>query len=175
MVQDRQEPTEMRLKGTIIDIESIGEFDRSYPSWDPRQYANIKPTIFGYITYGTLVQYCAEGEEEIGQVIEIMSESLPRLENPFFALNCDFERNIISNNCGLEPHFLDVRGRKYYGSKWTIREELEIPTYDDPFDGDGYRCLIEWKKGNFDDCLKHNRACLLIERDIQEFAREIRK
>jgi len=173
MVREHREPSSMRIKGTIIDLESTGEFDREYPSWDPRQYANISPTIFGYITGETLIQHCAEGEEEIQDIVEIMKDALPGLEEPFYALNCNFEKHVITNTCGQIHPFLDVRENKYYGSKWAIREQLGIPTYDDPFHGDGLRCMHEWHQGNYDDCLRHNRACLLIERDIQEHAREI--
>ena len=164
----------MRVRGTIIDLESTGGFDRSYPRWDPRHYANISPTIFGYITGETLIQHCAEGEEQIQDIIKIIKDSLPRLEEPFYALNCNFERCVITNTCGQIHTFLDVRENKYYGSKWVIREQLGIPTYDDPFHGDGLQCMHEWHRGNYDDCLRHNRACLLIERDIQEHARGIR-
>ena len=171
MVREHREHSSMQIKGTIIDLESTGEFDREYPSWDPRQYANISPTIFGYITGEILAQHCAEGEEEIQDIIGIMNDSLPRLEKPFYALNCNFEKHVITNTCGQIHPFHDVRENKYYGSKWAIREQLGIPTYDDPFDGDGLRCMHEWHQGNYDDCLRHNRACLLIERDIQEHAR----
>jgi len=174
MVREHREPSSMRIKGTIIDLESTGGFDREYPPWDPRQYANISPTIFGYITGETLIQHCAEGEKEIQEIVEIMKDTLPRLEKPFYALNCNFEKYVITNTCGQEHPVLDVRERKYRGSKWAIREKLGIPTYDDPFDGDGLRCMHEWHEGNYKDCLRHNRACLLIERDIQEFARGIR-
>jgi hypothetical protein len=174
MVRVRREHSSMRFRGTIIDLESTGGFDRAYPPWDPRQCASISPTIFGYMTDETLVQHCAEGEEQIQEIIEIMKDALPRLEEQFYAFNCSFERCIITNTCGQIHTFLDVRERKYRGSKWAIRQHLGTPTYDDPFHGDGLRCMHEWHRGNYDDCLRHNRACLLIERDIQEHARGIR-
>jgi len=174
MVLARREKASMRFGGTIIDLETIGSFNRAYPPWDPRHYASISPTIFGYLTGSTLVQHCAEDTEEIQEIIEIMRDALPRLEQPFYALNCSFERCIITNTCKQNHPFRDVRGNKYHGSKWTIRQNLGIPTYDDPLHGDGLRCMHEWHQGNYDDCLRHNRACLLIERDIQEHARGIR-
>ena len=92
MVLEHREYSSMRIKGTIIDLESTGEFDRAYPPWDPRQYANISPTIFGHITGETLVQHCAEDTEEIQEIIHLMRDTLPNLERPFYALNCCFER-----------------------------------------------------------------------------------
>ena len=173
MVRVHREHSSMRIKGTIIDLESTGRFDRTYPSWDPRHYASISPTIFGYITGETLIQHCAEGEEQIQDIIDIMKDTLPRLEQPFYALNCSFERCVIANTCRQDHPFRDVREGKYHGSKWAIRQRLGIPAYDDPFHGDGLRCIHEWHQGNYHDCLRHNRACLLIERDIQEHARGI--
>ncbi|MHA1840184.1 MAG: hypothetical protein ACTSYO_09565 [Candidatus Ranarchaeia archaeon] len=167
MVIEFKEPASIRTKGTIIDLESIGDFDRTYPPWDPRQYASLSPTIFGYITGDVLVQHCAEGEEEIPSLIDTMKDTLPELEDPFYALNTNFERCLIENTCGLKPIFIDVRGRMR-GAKWAIREQLGIPTYNDPFNGNGFQCLQEWQKGNYHECMKHNRACLLIERDIHE-------
>ena len=173
MVLVRRERSSMRMRGTIIDLETIGGFNRAYPPWDPRHYANISPTIFGYLTGETLAQHCAEDTEEIQEIIHLMRDTLPKLEQPFYALNCNFERCVITNTCGQEHPFHDVRENKYYGSKWAIRQRLGIPTYDDPFHGDGLQCMHEWHRGNYDDCLRHNRACLLIERDIQEHTRGI--
>ena len=95
MVREHREHSSMRIKGTIIDLESIGEFDRTYSPWDPRQYADISPTIFGYMTGESLVQHCAEREEQIHEIVDTMKDALPMLEQPFYALNCDFERCVI--------------------------------------------------------------------------------
>jgi len=161
-----KEPASMRVKGTIIDLESNGDY-RNFPNRDPRRYTYINPTILGYIAGDALIQYCAEGEEEIPELVEIMKETLPALEVPFYALNTSFEKCVIENTCGIPTQFIDVRG-SLRGAKWTIREQFGIPKYDDPFNGDGYKCLLEWLKGNYHECLKHNRACLLIERDIHQ-------
>jgi len=175
MVKTHREPAQMRFKGTVFDLETIGEFNDKYQSWETERYADHKPTIFGYITNGVLLQYCAEGYREIEKIIRIMNDTLPNLDEPFYVFNCHFERGVCTHSCTNVPVIMiDVRDNKYHGSKWDIREQLGIPTYDDPFDGSGYRCMIEWQNKNYDDCLKHNRACLLIERDIYEHAKGIR-
>ena len=161
----------MRVKGTIIDLETIGSMDFSYKAWETEKYLGLKPTIFGYISGDLLVQYCAEGEDEIPVLIKIMDELLPGLDDPYYALNCHFERGVCeASKCYVPEPLLDVRGHVYRGSKWSIRERLGIPTYGDPFLGDGKRCISEWKKGGYEDCLTHNRACLQIERDILDYA-----
>jgi len=171
MVLARRERSSTHMRGTIIDLETIGPFDRTYPPWDPRHYASVSPTIFGYLTGDTLIQHCAENTEEIQEIIETMRDTLPGLEQPFYALNCGFERNIIANTCRQDHPFRDVRGGRHRGSKWAIRQRLGIPAYGDPFHGDGLRCIPEWHNGNHRDCLRHNRACLLIERDIHRHIR----
>ncbi|MHA1972452.1 MAG: hypothetical protein ACTSW1_05655 [Candidatus Hodarchaeales archaeon] len=164
----------MHQKGTLIDLETIGEFDRRYHHKDSRQYAQLQPTIFGYISENTLVQYCAEGPDEISNIIDIMSNTLPTFDPPFYALNCFFENGVCTHACNypLDP-MIDVRGGNSMEKKWGVRARLGIPTYNDPFNGNGYTCLLEWEKGNFKECMKHNRACLLIERDILERTKKI--
>ena len=96
-----------------------------------------------------------------------MKDSIPRLDEPYFALNAKFERNLCEDHCELSLIFVDVRGQ-VRGSKWGLRRDYGIPTYGDPFDGDGKRCMEGWIQGDFDNCLLHNRACLQIERDLLE-------
>ena len=105
-----------------------------------------------------LIQYCAESEHEISELIKIMKDSIPRLDEPYFALNAKFERNLCEDHCELSLIFVDVRGQ-VRGSKWALRRDYGIPTYGDPFDGDGKRCMEGWIQGDFDNCLLHNRAC----------------
>lgn len=167
MVIFRKQEAETIFKGTVIDLETTGNFNDAYPSSDVRRYEYHKPTIFGYLTNDILVQYCAEGFEEISRLTRIMDEVLPTLDPPFYALNCYFERGVCTYAGSVIPDpLIDVRGKNPRGRKWDIRARLGIPTYNDPFDGNGYLCKVEWEKGNYLDCLNHNRACLLIERDI---------
>ena len=172
MVIECREFVGMFGRGTIIDLETVGRFSRQFDSTDSRQYAGLRPTIFGYLSGGVLVQYCAEGSGDIPVLVEIMNKVLPTLEPPFYALNCNFERGVCSNSCTCVPEpLIDVRGVNSRESKWKIRARLGIPTYDDPFNGVGYTCIREWENENYTDCLKHNRACLLIERDILDHNR----
>ena len=175
MVITSTESPSMQPQGTVIDFETIGEFDRNYSSRDTRQYALLKPTIFGYLTDGKMVQYCAEGISDIENIVTIMNEILPTLEPPFYALNCYFERGVCTHSCTFTPKpLIDVRGGNTYERKWDVRKRLGIPTYDDPFNGNGYTCMLEWHKENYKDCMKHNRACLLIEKDILEHTQGVK-
>lgn len=160
----------MITQGTIIDIETTGEFDEKYDPPDLRRFGDIKPTLFGYLVDDVIVQHCAESIDDIQDLVDYMTYTIPLLQQPFFALYTPFERHLLSKYCGLDPVITDVRGKIYMG-KWKLREVLEIPTYNDPFDGDGNKCRLAWDKGDFESCLIHNQACLQIERDILEVIR----
>jgi hypothetical protein len=169
MVLLNQENIQTKFKGTLIDLETFGSFDQRFSASDSRRYALHKPTIFGYITEDNMVQYCAEGLDDIKNIVTIMNDILPTLDSPFYALNCHFERGVCTHSCSTVPEpLIDVRGENSTERKWDVRARLGIPTYDDPFNGDGYACLLEWQNENYRACLSHNRACLLIERDILE-------
>lgn len=45
-------------------------------------------------------------------------------------------------------------------------QQLKIPSYNDPYRGKGFRCVDAFVKGDLENIAKHNRACLLKERDI---------
>jgi len=170
MIKHTQD-TLMKIKGTIVDLETTGNIDFSKPARSFSRYSALKPTILGYISDGMLVQYCAEGVNEIPALIKIMDETIPQLDKPYFALHTNFERFICQGSeCYIPDPLVDVRGNRS-GSKWSIRAQLGISTYDDPFNGKGVRCKEEWNLGNFDACLVHNRACLQIERDILHYTR----
>ena len=120
---EKSESLKKGINGTIVDIETIGEFDRQYPSYDLMHYSDLKPTIFGFLTENSLVQFCAEGPDEIAQLIQIIGDTMPKLSEPYYALNCYFERGVLFHVCNLEPEFIDVRG-DIKGRKWDIRENL---------------------------------------------------
>ena len=43
MVRERCEPSSMRIKGTIIDLETTGGFDRAYPPMGPEAVRQHQP------------------------------------------------------------------------------------------------------------------------------------
>jgi hypothetical protein len=129
------------------------------------------PTIFGYIDKDALNIFCAKTEISLEALKEKIKETLPQLEQPFYAYNCGFERGVLFHSCGLDISFEgDLMKEKILGVKWEKKEEavveLNISKYDDPFNGDGMGCLIAWQRGDLEKAIKHNRSCLLKERDI---------
>jgi len=163
LIIEREEKTTSDFEGTIIDIETIGQFRNQYP--DSRRYMHIQLVIFGFIDRHALHIFCARGMEahsELNRKTEELIEALPR---PFYAFNSAFERGVLFYELSRK---IDFEGelQEGYESKASARSYLGIPNYDDPFYDSGYLCMVAWENGEFDKAIAHNRACLLKERDI---------
>lgn len=151
------------FEGTIIDIETIGEFDNRYN--DSRRYKNIEIVIFGFINKHRLYIICAEGRKAIGELKVETGKIIDSLERPFYAFNCNFERSVLFYELGKE---IDFHGelQETRESKASVVRRLGIPNYGDPFYDRGLWCMNAWHNGELDAAIEHNRACLLKERDI---------
>ena len=168
MLHVHSEKNELPFDGTIIDIETVGNF---CDYRDSRCYQKLVLILFGYVNNGELKIFCAEGEEDLTKLKENCSKLIHSLEKPFFAYNCGFEMGVLHHACGLKIEFDgDLMKEKVVGVKWENKREacaeLGISNYGDPFNGFGRQCSSAWLNGNYEDAIKHNRSCLLSERDI---------
>jgi hypothetical protein len=152
------------FEGTIIDIETIGEFLNQYP--DSRRYKDIQLVIFGFINRRGLHIFCAKGIEAINELREGTKRIIDSLERPFYAFNSEFEKGVFFYELGKEFDFDGELQKEKFESKVDAVRDLDISNYDDPFYSRGFPCIKAWKDGEFDKAIAHNRACLLKERDI---------
>jgi hypothetical protein len=166
MIITRNEKFSSNFKGTIIDLETIGDFSRQFADNDSKQYQNLKPTILGYITKNELTISCAKGNDAIDELIERGVELIPSLEKPLFAFQSRFERGVFHHSFGVKIAFDGELNRETFERKGNACTELGIPNYGDPFNHDGRLCYLAWAKGDYENAIKHNRNCLLSERDI---------
>jgi len=163
LIIEHKENISSNFEGTIIDIETIGEFLNQYP--DSRRYKDIQLVIFGFINRYALHIFYAKGTRAIEELRERTDKIIDSLERPFYAFNCEFERSVLFYELGREIDF-DRELQEGRESKANVCGYLGIPNYDDPFFDSGYLCMKAWKNGEFDKAIVHNRACLLKERDI---------
>ena len=163
MIIEHKEDINSDFEGTIIDIETVGEFLNQYP--DSRRYKAIRLVIFGFINKDALHILCAKGLEALNELRERTEKIIDSLERPFYAFNTDFERGVLFYELGKEIDF-DGELQEDRESKANARSYLGILNYDDPFYDYGYLCMKAWENGEFDRAIAHNRACLLKERDI---------
>ena len=163
VIIEHKEDISSNFEGTVIDIETIGEFHNEH--LDSRRYKDIQLVIFGFIDRHNLHIYCAKGIEAIKGLREITERVIDNLERPFYAFSSEFERGVLFYQLGKKIDFDGElqRGRE---SKAKARKRLGIPNYDDPFYDRGLWCMNAWHNGEFDAAIAHNRACCLKERDI---------
>ena len=164
MIIEHQQDINSNFEGTIIDIETVGEFNDQYN--DSRRYKDIQLVIFGFINRHALHILCAKGIEAINELRERAKRIIDSLERPFYAFNTDFERGVWFHQLGKEISFDGELNRAKYEPKAEAVRDLGIPNYDDPFFDRGLWCMNAWCNGEFDAAIAHNRACLLKERDI---------
>jgi hypothetical protein len=165
MIKEHSENNELDFEGTIVDIETIGDFNRLYRN-DSRQYKGIRQVILGYINKTQLKIYCATDAEGIETLKKMTPEIIQTLARPYYAFNCSFERGVWFHHVGVEVNFDgELQGEPYESKKNAVRF-LKISNHDDPFFDIGLECMKAWGKGDFEKAIAHNRACLLKERDI---------
>jgi hypothetical protein len=160
---------ESNFKGTIIDIETIGEPTKNplYKAYnDSRQCENIKQVILGIISNTRLEIHCATNNEGIDELKMNTSKILGECKRPFYAFNADFESSVWFHHIGIVISFDGELQKMKFEKKSNAIKELNIPNYDDPFHDEGKLCMEAWGKTQFEKAIAHNRACLLKERDI---------
>ena len=94
MVKIYEERMKSNFDGTIIDIETIGEFSGRFR--DSRKYKQIIPVIFGFIDSDGLTIYYAENKDSLKELNEKIILKIDILKRPFYAFNCSFEMGVFS-------------------------------------------------------------------------------
>jgi len=165
MIQELVEEAKADFEGTILDIETIGEFDRLY-NYDSRHYRHLQQVILGYINKEKLHIYCARSIEGVEKLRLMTPVIFAGLRRPYYAFNCNFESGVWFHQAGIQIDFDgELQGEPFEAKKNAILL-LKISNYNDPFYDQGFKCIKAWRDGDFDKAVAHNRACLLKERDI---------
>ena len=169
VIIEHKEDISSNFEGTIIDIETIGEFNKNrlYKIYnDSRQYEKLQQVILGFINRYGLKILCAEGKQAINDLAIRTEVTIEKLERPFYAFNADCESSVWFHHLGKEIIFDGELQKTKFESKKNAVADLGIPNYDDPFNDVGRLCMEAWENWEFDKAIAHNRACLLKERDI---------
>jgi hypothetical protein len=165
VIQEFSEESKSDFAGTILDIETIGDFDKAY-QYDSRHYRNLKQVILGYITKDGLKIYCAKSPEGIETLKLMTPQIFGALPRPYYAFNCNFESGVWFHHTGVKIDFDGELQDEPYESKKNAILRLKISNYNDPFYDKGLMCIKAWNDRDFEKAIAHNRACLLKERDI---------
>lgn len=155
------------FEGTVIDIETIGEFDPQFRrTSNSREYKPLQQVIFGFINKEGLRILCAKDREAISELGMKTVAIIDTLKRPYYALNTHFESGVWFHQLDIIITFDGELQAHRAESKKAARQVLSIGNYDDPFNDDGKLCMQAWLDQQFYQTITHNRACLLKERDI---------
>lgn len=169
MVILHSETAKSNFKGTIMDIETIGEFCREYR--DSREYQKLIPLIFGYIDKNGLNIHCSKIDcsgriEPTENFKAAVAQIMPNSRKPLYAFQCCFEQGVLFHSWGITINFDGELNKDKCEWKGNAVASLGIENYDDPFNDVGRKCKEALEKGNAELSIRHNRSCLLKERDI---------
>ena len=168
----RQEQVDCDFEGTIVDFETIGPFTRvssrrlEFGQDFIQKYQKIKITTVGTLSDGVLQIAIALGQEHLDMFGTKALSIISRSDRPLYAFNKPFEEGClfwISRSMFDFENELQARAME---NKERAVQQLKIPSYNDPYRGKGFRCVDAFVKGDLENIAKHNRACLLKERDI---------
>ena len=166
--------------GTIIDIETIGEYCHGYPKHDSREYKDLKIVVFGYINRREWDIYCAQGFEDIPKLGEKAKQLLVVLEKerPLYAFNCHHETSVFFHHLNAEILMdRELQSEEYERKEDALRKLGIVESYGDPFHTKpkpGKSCMLAWETGHFGEAIRHNRACLLKEQALLLHGRGIK-
>lgn len=173
MLKEHHENQDSIYKGTVIDIETKGEFCDQFKG-DSREYKDLQIVVFGYINKRGLHIYCAKDDKDISILEEKTKQILGTLdkERPLYAYNCQNEMSVFFHRLNLKLPFdgeLQIQSRPFKSKETALRELGIFDSYGDPFKNEqkpGKACGLAWMSGHYDDAIKHNRACLLKEQRL---------
>ncbi|MHA1637592.1 MAG: hypothetical protein ACTSUB_06200 [Candidatus Thorarchaeota archaeon] len=167
-----REQVETTFEGTIIDIETVGEF-RRVGGFSPLgqdylgRYKDMKITTVGFLSENELSVFFVKDAESLDNFRKKAISILKTRTAPTYAFNKSFEEGCYFWNSGQESLHIDNELQSFTGEKKeNVVIKLGINKYDDPFHGEGRKCVSAFFQGNIDDIVKHNRACLLKENQI---------
>lgn len=170
--EKHQEEIETDFEGTIIDIETIGNFGTPSGFFPQGQdylsrYCNMKITTIGILSNDLLQIFIAKNEESMERFQKKVTKEMRGADSPTYAFNKSFEEGCFYWNSGHELVNLDYELQSKVGeSKKAVVATLKINNFDDPFYDIGRKCVDAFEAGDLQSIIQHNRACLLKEHQI---------
>ncbi len=168
----RKEPVDCDFEGTIVDLETIGLFTTVPPQRLEfgqdiiRKYQKIKVTTVGTLSDGVLQIAIALGQEHLNEFGKKALSIVSGSDRPLYAFNKPFEEGCLFWIARSVFDFENELQARAMENKERAVQQLKIPSYNDPYRGQGKMCVDAFIKGDLENIAKHNRACLLKERDI---------
>lgn len=160
------------FEGTVIDIETIGDFGKapwveSNKADHLARFQQMKITTVGVLNDNTLQVFIAKNIESLDNFQQKAVEVMREARTPTYAFNKSFEEGCFYWNSNRE--ILDIDFELQASSrekKIDAVKDVGIANYDDPYFDVGKMCVDAFQRGELDEIIQHNRACLLKESQI---------
>lgn len=164
----KKEMRDSRIDGTIIDIETTGDFQKSPDPGDMQdylvRYEKIKITAVGTLNKNSIMVFVAKGRQSLSRFQEKAIRIMSSAGHPLYAFNKSFEEGCYYWNSGKRMLNIEHDIQKFqFEKKENVVVELGLHQHNDPFHGDGSLCKRAFELGKLHDVIAHNRACLLKE------------
>ncbi|MHA2024685.1 MAG: hypothetical protein ACW98U_02195 [Candidatus Thorarchaeota archaeon] len=171
--REMKERVKTVFDGSIIDIETIGDFSEVNRGTPPmgsdylKRYRSMRITAVGVLSAGKLTICVANGYENLDAFQKIATKVMRDTSVPLYAFNKTFEEGCYFWNSEERSLEIDYELQQaVLERKEDVVKALNIDDYDDPFHGKGVRCKSAFASGDLQSIMKHNRACLLKENQI---------
>lgn len=168
-----EESRETPFEGSIVDIETIGDFrkvgSRALPLGSDylQRYQLMEITTVGILSNGKLSVYVANGQNNLDAFQQTATRKMREATSPLFAFNKAFEEACYYWNSEHKLFNIDYELQKEpFEKKENVVRMLGIDNYDDPFYGEGFKCVGAFRSNDLQSIAAHNRACLLKETQI---------
>jgi hypothetical protein len=155
--------------GAVIDIESDEQpFMDSFRG--AHRYRNFNAVCCGFLD-SNLMEIIGRTDTKSDKFFkEAVASRLDGTIEPYYAFNAGFDMAVLSRLLGRNVNFHGELRPVLKWKKEYYRRDLVIPSFDDPFGGEGKLASAEWtsylKTGNIDSIKKimaHNAACVCTE------------
>ena len=162
-------PPEVTFKGTVIDIESDEQsFINSLRG--AQRYRDFNAICCGFLD-SNFMEIIGRTDTKSDKFFkEAVASRLDATIEPYYAFNAGFDMAVLSRLLGRNINF---HGELQPAPKWKkeyYRQDIGVPSFDDPFHGEGRLASAEWtsylKNCNVDSVKRimvHNAACVCIE------------
>jgi len=158
--------------GTVID----GETDEQRFSDNLKgahRFMNHTAVCFGFLDKTWIDIIARFDPQSAGLFVKAVDEKIRQCASPYYAFNAACDMSLLSKLVNREITFHGELQQFERQKKEFLRRDLGIPSWDDPFSGEGYRAAKEWTTylatGDV-NCVKrimlHNFSCVSTEYNI---------
>ena len=157
------------FEGAVIDLET-DEQPFSADLKGAHRYRNFSVTCCGFLDTDTIEIFARTTQSSDELLVRAVDEKVKKTNQPYCAFNAGFDMALLSKLMKKDIHFQRELQQFERQKKEYFRQNLGLPDFGDPFNGQGFLAAKEWTDylitGDM-NCVKritaHNLACVSTE------------